>query len=168
MAEAVSSKADKEEWIQITDKTLEENAVFNVTTDMKGDGFAVKKFIAVVVKPAVEGNTATGLLWVKAKNADNTSYTPFVGVEGGKAYADNVPSMWRYEGEIKHAWQTSFRCGQEQTINTMYPYGEYVVKYGVRSEFRNSRSPVTAFQFTWGYSGALPAGTRVEIWGVRA
>lgn len=169
VAEAVANiKPTTEEWEQIADTTIKENSVINITKDMSGNSFALKKFIIIVSKTAVEGVTATNYVWIKAKSTDKTSYTPIVAVEGTRAYADNVESVWRYEGEIKHAWQTTLRCMQNQTVNTIYAYGDYTAKYGVRSEFKNSRSPVTAFQFTWGYSGGLPAGTRVEMWGVKA
>lgn len=167
VAEAIDRKADKEEWEQIADVTLKENAVFNITTDINGKSFAIKKFIAVLSKPAVEGSTTATAIWIKAKTTKNNSFLPIVAVEGNKTYADNIKQVYRYEGEIKYRWETNFRLGQDQTDNTTFAYGEFTAKYGTRAEFKHNH-PVTAFQFTWGYSGALPVGTRVEIWGVRA
>lgn len=168
VAEALATVKTTEGWEQIADTTLEENAVLNITQDINGNSFALKKFIVILNKSAVEGNTTKGYPWVYAKTTNRTTYTPFVAVEGGASYADNVASAWRYEGEIKHAWQATWRAGQDSSDNTLYAYGDYMAKLGIRTEFRNDNTPLTAFRFTWTYSGALPIGTRVQIWGVRA
>lgn len=162
VAEAVTEK-----WEKIVDTTLTDgDAVLNVTTDMNGGTFALKRFFVVLKKAAKDGDTTKSVVWVKGLTAEIQTFRPFIATEGMTALANNTLQTWRFEGEIQHLWNAKAYGTPNYLVNTTMDNPSYGV-YGARDYFIH-RNPVTAFQFTWGYSGALPNGSRLEIWGVRA
>ena len=167
VAEAVTESVT-EKWEKIADTTLTDgDAVLYVTTDTNGKTFALKRFFIVLKKAAKDDDTAKAAVWVKAQSTKDTNFRPMIATESMIYYANNVLQTWRFEGEIQHLWNTYAYATQANNTNGYYAYGANTALYGARDYFLN-RNPVTAFQFTWGYSGALPNGSRVEIWGVRA
>lgn len=162
VAEAVGGKADKEEWEQITEITLAEDAVVSITTDKDGNSFALKKIYIRFNTPAVEGDSTSTGIWLHTRFTTNAyEYKPFLAT---KNFPRNKTKHGSFEAEIKAFWYGEARCTSSGT------YGEdtsNLTPYGIRTESRNANH-ITGFKLCEGYSGAIPNGTYIEIWGVRA
>ena len=162
VSEAIDRKADKEEWEQIAEITLDEDAVVSITTDKDGNSFALKKIYIRFNTPAVEGDSTSTAIWLHTRFTTNAyEYKPFLATKG---FSRNKTKHGSFEAEIKAFWYGEARCTNSGT------YGEdpsNLNPYGVRAESRNANH-ITGFKLCEGYSGAIPNGTYIEIWGVRA
>lgn len=158
----LEDKADKEEWIQIAEITLDEDAVVSITTDEDGNSFALKKIYIRFNTPAVEGDSTSTAIWLHTRFTTNVyEYKPFLAT---KTFPRNKTKHGSFEAEIKAFWYGEARCTSSGT------YGEdpsNLNPYGVRLESINTNH-ITGFKLCEGYSGAIPNGTYIEIWGVRA
>lgn len=162
VAEAIDRKADKERWEQITEMTLAEDAVVSIAADKDGNSFALKKIYIRFNTPAVEGDSTSTAIWLHTRFTTNAyEYRPFLATKG---FSRNKTKHGSFEAEIKAFWYGEARCTNSGI------YGEEpssLTPYGVRAEATNS-NPITAIRLCETYSGAIPNGTYIEIWGVRA
>lgn len=155
-----------EEWVDICNLTTTEDSVIDITTDANGNPFSLKKFYAIVWKSPKAGDTASNTFWAHATTDNIVGYKPLI--QSYSTQAGTSGAMNTVSAEIKRYWFAEVRGGvnADGNVNVVLPNsGSH--PYGVRPEMKNA-DPITGFRFTWGYSGALPAGTKVEIWGVRA
>lgn len=151
-------------WRKITEMTLAEAAVVSVTADADGQPFSLKRFNITVTKPGVEGDTASGYLWLKS--TFNNLPKPVV---QSNTHSGTLGVKYRICGEMAAHWETDISSSgaQEPSDNTTAQVYRYPL--GTRPEvYALGREPITNFILTWGYSDALPAGTSIEIWGMDA
>lgn len=155
-----------DEWVDICNLTTTEDGVIDITTDADGNPFSLKKFYAIVWKSPKAGDTASNTLWAHATTDTIVGYKPIIQSHINLAGTSGV--MNTVSAEIKRFWYAETRGGvnADGNVNVVLP-NSGTHPYGVRPEMKNNE-PITGIKFTWGYSGALPAGTKVEIWGVRA
>ena len=155
-----------EEWVDICDLTTTEDSVIDITADASGNPFSLKKMNVLVWKPVVEGDTTPSMVWTHALTGSTAAYKPLT--SSPTAMAGNQATFHAVCAEIKRFWFAESRCGNGVNANAnVFMVNSGWLPYGVRPEMKN-RDPITGIRLTWGYSGTLPAGTRVEIWGVRA
>lgn len=151
-------------WRKITEMTLAEAAVVSVTADAENQPFSLKRFTITVTKPGVEGDTASGYLWLKS--TFNNLPKPVV---QSNTHSGTLGVKYRICGEMAAHWETDISSSgaQEPSDNTTAQVYRYPL--GTRPEvYALGREPITNFILTWGYSDALPAGTSIEIWGMDA
>lgn len=151
-------------WRKITEMTLAEAAVVSVTADAENQPFSLKRFNITVTKPGVEGDTASGYLWLKS--TFNNLPKPVV---QSNTHSGTLGVKYRICGDMAAHWETDISSSgaQEPSDNTTAQVYRYPL--GTRPEvYALGREPITNFILTWGYSDALPAGTSIEIWGMDA
>ena len=151
-------------WRKITEMTLAEAAVVSVTADAENQPFSLKRFTITVTKPGVEGDTASGYLWLKS--TFNNLPKPVV---QSNTHSGTLGVKYRICGDMAAHWETDISSSgaQEPSDNTTAAVYRYPL--GTRPEvYALGREPITNFILTWGYSDALPAGTSIEIWGMDA
>lgn len=164
--EVVANKADKEEWEKINSKTLEEDSIPIISTDMNGNPFNLKKFMIIVWHEAKAENTASQSLWLHAITPNSGGYKYALQSQG---YKGSVQSTHRFDGELWYYWNIRAFASQGLiAAPSAMAYAYLTVPYGCRYEFMEYREPITGFRVTFGISGVLNAGTRIEVWGVRA
>lgn len=144
-----------EVWEQITNITLEEAAVVNITKDMNGDTLSLKKFKILVELPAV---TSATTLWLKMNNILAMPTQP-ASANGTPAYSIN--------GEYTYEWQLS-TCTHPANAFSASPI--YATPYGHRYAAGSIPFPCTSIGLALNsaVTNGLPSGAKVKIWGVRA
>lgn len=145
-----------ETWKQITDFTLTDEAVINLTKDMSDNPISLKKFKVLAELPEV--TTAT-VLYLKINNILSAT-TP-----NSTATAKN-PS-YSIEAEYTFDWQF-LTC-----VNNSNAYTNGTVNatpYGHRYSNGNIPFPCTSIGLSLNsaFTNGLPSGTRIRIWGVKA
>lgn len=166
VAEAVSNKADNEEWEQINSITLEEDSIPIISTDMNGNSFNLKKFMIIVWHEAKTENTVGNCIWLHANTPNSGGYKYAL---QSQSYKGNVQSTHRFDGELWYYWNIRAHAAQgHYAAPSNMAYAYLTVPYGCRYEFMEYREPITGFRVTFGTGGVLNAGTRIEVWGVRA
>ncbi len=155
VAEALSGAKVNEKWELISERTLTEDAVVSITEDMNKNPINLKKFKVLAVLPQV--STAT-ILWLKL-NGLLAIFT-----EASTTSAKN-PS-YCIDGDYTFDWQFTTVLNNSNPQNLGFlrstPYGHRytsVIPY-----------PCTKIELALnsGMSTALPVGTTISLWGVRA
>lgn len=167
VAEAVSGKADKEEWVLIDSATLEQDAPYSVTKNMHtNEPLSLKKFMILVWHEAKSGATNSSSIWLAASTKSSNGYKLALQSQG---YSCGVQSTHRFDGEMWYYWNIRAHAaqGHYSSPSTM-AYTYITVPYGCRDELKDYREPITGLRLTFGTAGNLNAGTRIEVWGVNA
>lgn len=167
VAEAVSGKADKEEWVLIDSATLEQDAPYSVTKNMHtNEPLSLKKFMILVWHEAKSGATNSSSIWLAASTKSSNSYKLALQSQG---YSCGVQSTHRFDGEMWYYWNIRAHAAQgHYSSPSSMAYTYITVPYGCRDELKDYREPITGLRLTFGTAGNLNAGTRIEVWGVNA
>lgn len=153
VAEAINGIS--EVWEQITNITLEEAAVVNITKDMNGDTLSLKKFKILVELPAV---TSATTLWLKLNN---------ILAVGTQASSASATPAYSIEGEYTFTWQFDTRMSNSNDTSNAQSYAPpYGHRYSGGDDFS---FPATKIQLALNsaVTNGLPSGAKVKIWGVR-
>ena len=162
VAEAVSGKADKEKWELINELTLTEDAIVIISADLNGNPFALKKFQLDFQTSAVADSTEKSQIWLHACKEGTSTYLPFAHTYTG--VSKNKIGYGHFVGELFGHWYSLNEHSSESREGFNYAA---TFPFGVRSESRHNL-PLTKLKLTYGYGGALPIGTTIKLWGVRA
>lgn len=167
VAEAISGKADKEEWVMIDSVKLEQDGFYSVTENVyTKEPLNLKKFMILVWHEAKAENTVGNSLWLHAKTPNSGGYKYAL---QSSSYKGNVQSTHRFDGELWYYWNIRAFAAQGHYVSpSNMAYSYLTVPYGCRGEFIEYREPITGFRVTFGTDGLLNAGTRIEVWGVNA
>lgn len=150
VAEAVSGKADREEWELINELTLTEGAVVSFT-DLN-----LKKFKVLVELPAV---TSATTLWLKLNN--------ILAVQTQASSASATPA-YSIDGDYTFTWQFNTRVSNSNDNSNAQSYAPpYGNRYSGGDEFS---FPATKIQLALNsaITTGLPSGAKIKLWGVRA
>lgn len=147
VAEAISSKADKEEWELINELTLTEDAVVSFTD------ISLKKFKVLAQLKDVTSSTS---LWLRLNSR--------LAIQTDTSSAKT--SSYGIEAEHNFDWRFL-------TCASTNAYTNNSIKstpYGHRYSSENILYPCTKIELALdsGISAALPIGTTIRLWGVRA
>ena len=162
VAEAISGKADKDKWEIIHTTTLTQDGVVTITNDTNGKPFELKKIYIRYTTPAIDGDSASTGIWLHTRFTTNAyEYKPFL---QGVGFARNKTKHGSFEAEIKAYWYGESRCTGDGAYGKASTFD---CPNGVRSEATNS-THITGIRLCENYSGAMPSGAFIEIWGVKA
>ena len=140
-------------WRKINELTLEEDSVVSITEDSDGNGFSLNGLRVHLTIPATESGVTP---WLHC-NGKGFCQAASVG-------ADKIGMVY-YLAELKGLWtcDTSTLANAEGNSNTLI--NRYGFVDGTRKESSHS-DPVTSIKLSGGYSGTLPTGTVIEVWGL--
>lgn len=147
VAEAVSGKADKEEWELIADITLTEDAVVSFTD------ISLKKFKVLAQLTNVTSST---YLWLRLNS--------ILAIQTDSSSAKT--SSYGIEAEHNFDWQFLTCASTNAYVNNSIKS----TPYGHRYSGENIPYPCTKIELALdsAISAALPTGTTIRLWGVRA
>lgn len=145
-----------EVWEVIADTTLSEDGVVVINQDLTGNAFRLRGFRAHLRIPATADGTTP---WLHANGYAFCQANPISANHIGLVY---------YLAELKGIWT----CDTSAVSNTTGNHNTLTQRLGfvdgVRQESAHHSDPITTMSFCKGYSGALPAGTTIKVWGIRA
>lgn len=156
VAEAVSSKADKEEWELIDNITLEEDVLYSVTKNMyTNEPLNLKKFKVLVVLPQVSERVS---VWLKLNNC--------LAMFTEQSTATAINPSFSIEGDYTYDWQFITALNNSGA-------GGLGIRYSTPGGHRYATAlpyPCTKIELALnaGMSTTLPIGTIIKLWGVRA
>lgn len=147
IAEAVSGKADKEEWELINELTLTEEAVVSFTD------ISLKKFKVLAQLTNVTSST---YLWLRLNSR--------LAIQTDTSSAKT--SSYGIEAEHNFDWQFLTCASTNAYVNNSIKS----TPYGHRYSGENIPYPCTKIELALdsAISAALPTGTTIRLWGVRA
>lgn len=157
VAEAVSSiSSESKSWRIITDLTLTEESVVSITADTEGNDFRLKGFRIQMKIPATDSGVTPWL------HCNNLAFCQAYAVGANKI------GLIYYLAELKGIWtcDTSTLANADANSNSLVNRSGFI--YGVRKESAEHSNKIRAIKLCGGYSGVLPIGTEIKVWGLDA
>lgn len=158
-------EALNKEWVQISADTITGDSIPIFERDLLGNPLNIKKFMIIVFHAAKEGDETDKPMWLHIKTQ---AHDKWVLAGNTYNYKKNMDSTHKLCGELWQNWKiVGAACsGHYTTITPSYPYIENI--YGCRPEALAYIEPITAIRLTYDISGTLNAGSKIEIWGLKA